>query len=534
MKKYLRTAASALLATALLAACASPGGGTTTATPSPPPPGGTTNQATTDPTPPPDGGFDPASFPPAPADYTINILTVSHTGDIIPGNHPAILQLQEHTGYNINLEFVLNANYEEMMNTRFAAGNLPGIVVITGNTLPIVTAAQSGAFWDITDKFPLYSNLAGANPAIMNNISIDGRNFGIYRQRIVGRGGMVYRSDWLEYLGLEEPQTIDDLYNVLQAFTTQNPQPNGGTTFGMNWSVFMGPFHNLAVMHGAPNRWEVVNGEFIPWFEHEGFYEAMQFSRRLFESNVINQDFAALPTGEWALPFGTGRAGWHIDVADEANRSANRLRDNGFMSQEEVDAGDKVWVMGPVANRHGERRAMATPGHAGYVAISTTGARTLQDLHYHLDFLNMLNDPIGQNIVSWGAEDINWEMRGDNVFVFPAGDIADGWHVIEGLNQFMMRQNYVTPVARNPRQDRQEAVFLENLAIAIHDPTLPFRSETWTARSASLNEIIDDAVSNYIMGNIDRAGFDSEVSRWYNEGGSAAIAEFNAAWAAVQ
>ena len=468
-------------------------------------------------------------------DYTITVLTVSHSGELISTDHPAIQQLEEITGYNIELEMILNANFAEQMNLRLTARDLPGIVVITGNTLPIVQAAQGGAFWDLTDHIPQWENLADVNPNVMNNVSIGGRHFGIYRQRPVGRPGMVYRSDWLEHLGLDVPETLEDLFNALEAFTVADDLPNSGAnTYGMAWTGgHMGPFHDLAVMHGAPNRWEVVGGAFVPWFEHEGFIEALEFSRELFVLGAINPDFAALPTGDWALEFGAGRTGWHMDVSDEARRSANRLRDNEFMTQEELDEGALVWVMGTVANRHGDRRIRAHAGHAGYVAISTIGAPTEESLNHHLNFLNLLNSPQAQNILSWGAEGYNWENVGGRVRQFTADEIQTGMEVVEGLNQFMMRQNHIMPLyGVNSREDRISEVQLTNIPLAVHDPTLSLMSDTWVAQSASLNQIIDDAIINFVMGNIDMAGFETEVARWYAEGGQDAIDEFGAAYAA--
>ena len=43
-----------------------------------------------------------------------------------------------------------------------------------------------------------------------------------------------------------------------------------------------------------------------------------------------------------------------------------------------------------------------------------------------------------------------------------------------------------------------------------------------------LQEIINDATYNYILGGIDEAGFDTEVEKWKNQGGSNIIEEFNA------
>ena len=468
-------------------------------------------------------------------DYVIKILTVSHTGELIAADHPAIKQLEELTGYSIELEFILNANYEEQMNTRLASGDLPGIVVITGNSAPIVRAAQSGAFWDLTDYFAEYEHLAAANPDILRNVSIGGRNFGMYRERPIGRPGITYRSDWLTDLGLGVPSNLNEMFDALVAMTTGNPQPNGGDTFGMAWTGgHMGPFHDIVVMHGAPNRWSVDNGTFVPWFEHPGFEAALEYSKRLYDAGAINADFAALPTSDWASFIGAGLAGWHMDVSDQARRTANNLRDNGFMTQEQLDAGDMVWVIGTVANHDGQRHVRAQPGNAGYVAISTVGAKTETDLRHHLNFLNAINSPEGQTIVSHGAEGYNWEKVGDRIRLFSPDEIAAENSVVEGLNQFMMRNNQVPALyGVNSREDEISKVQRENVAIVVNDPSLPLATiaPTWVSSAGALNRLIDDAVINFVIGNIDMAGFRAEVAKWYVEGGQTAIEELSAAYA---
>jgi len=471
-----------------------------------------------------------------PADYEIKVLTVSQDGQIIAADHPAIRALEQLTGYKIKLEYILNANYNESMNTRLASRNLPGLVSITGNTMPVVQAAQWGAFWDITDIYDLYPNLARADKGVMSNISIEGRNYGIYRQRDWPRSGMIYREDWLQRLGLQPPKTLDDLYNVLRAFTYNDPDGNGRQdTFGMAWTGgHMGPFFMLAVAHGAPNRWGVRSGQLTPWFEYDEFYQAMVYSKRLYDEGLINRDFAATSTGDWALFFGRGQAGFHMDVADEANRSAGRLRDNGLMTQAEHDAGAKVGVMGLLANSRGQTFVYpANDGHQGYVAISTVGAKTLADLHYHLDFMDKLNTAQGITIMNWGAEGVNFTRNTDGtITTILAAQITGGRDVLQGLNQFRMLSDIGAIQRPNAYQTKHLAVFAEIQPHAVINPVTPIAllSPTWTLRSSTLDTIITDAVINFIIGNIDRAGFDREKARWYNEGGRDAITELQTAY----
>ena len=65
------------------------------------------------------------------------------------------------------------------------------------------------------------------------------------------------RKDWLDKLGLEQPKTIDDFYNVLKAFKEQDPDGNGANdTYGMIVTDYLdGPLNNIAIWMGAPNQY---------------------------------------------------------------------------------------------------------------------------------------------------------------------------------------------------------------------------------------------------------------------------------------
>ena len=78
-----------------------------------------------------------------------------------------------------------------------------------------------------------------------------------------------------------------------------------------------------------------------------------------------------------------------------------------------------------------------------------------------------------------------------------------------------------------PRQKVEELI-LENDKHLIHDPTITLDSDTYVRDGARLQEIINDATYNYMLGEIDMAGFDAEVEKWKSQGGSKIIEEFNA------
>ncbi len=540
MKKHLSTVLALMMLVSLLSACA--GGTTPTSAPTS---AGTATQAPATQAPATQAPATQApAEPPVPEEYTINILTISHDGNIIAADHPAVLQMEEHTGYDINLEYVLNADYENQMSARLLSRDLPGLVALTGLSGTTIQAIRGGAFWDITDEYAKYPYLAMANESVLRNSSVDGRIYGIYRSRTYGRAGISYRTDWAENVGLGpnyEPKTLDDLYEMLRLFTYEDPDQNGqDDTIGVAWTGgHLGPFYLIANHFGTPNRWAIDNGKFTPWFAYDQFFEALEYCKRMYDDGLMNKDFAATSTSDWtqAYPY-VGKSGVHIDLADEANRFATNLRTNGFITQEQVDDGSVVWVVGALENAKGEKFSLPTAGYAGIVSISTSGAPAESDRDHYLRFMDMTNDEVGTNLVNLGAEGVNYNLNDDGtITAIPSTDIPNGWNNTAGWNQFMMNVGVPALTAKlNPRQQRQAEIYLENTEIAVDDPSLPYQvlSETWTTQSSILNTIITDAIINYMMGSIDRAGLDAEIQRWYNEGGTQVMNEFQALYDAEQ
>ena len=456
----------------------------------------------------------------------ISILAITFTGTPIADNEPAVLALEELTGYDIKLEFLLNSAYEDQLNTRMAAGNLPALVAITGKTASVISYCRAGAFWDITDEYKKYPNLAKANEIVMNNISIDGRIYGIYRARPLGRNGISYRRDWLQNVGLEEPKTMDDLYNVLKAFTYNDPDKNGqNDTYGMTWCKYFGPLDQIAVAFGAPNRWDVAaDGSFIPYFDTEEYMESMRYMRKLYEEGLINKDYAALETSDWTRDFQNSKSGVHIDVSDQAWRFQKAFIEQMGMPD------DIVWVMTMPEGPKG-RRILPTSGHAGFVAISKNGAPKEEDMRDALNFLDICNTKEGQNILNYGVEGVHYDLN-------EKGEVKRrvfGQDPMEGFNQFMTNvvDGLLLMESMQPVQKRREEILLENIPYCIANPAEPLTSDTYAEKGAQLDQMITDARNQFIAGQLDEAGFKAVVADWYAQGGKQICEEYAAAYKAA-
>ncbi|MET1167589.1 extracellular solute-binding protein, partial [Bacillus velezensis] len=128
----------------------------------------------------------------------ITIMLPNFEAENPPENSPVIQKLEELTKVDVNLQWVPSSSYEDKFNITLASGKLPQIMVVLGKSPSFINAARTGAFWELGPYLKDYPILSQLNEIITNNASIDGKTYGIYRARALGRNGVTIRKDWLE------------------------------------------------------------------------------------------------------------------------------------------------------------------------------------------------------------------------------------------------------------------------------------------------------------------------------------------------
>src|SRR5690606_16251476 len=206
------------------------------------------------------------------------------------------------------------------------------------------------------------------------------------------RHSVIIRQDWLDNLGLELPETTDDLYEIARAFTEDDPDGNGqDDTYGMiniDWGPTIGngsPYDAIEVWHGAGNLWRDEGGELVPAFTTEEWLQALQYERDLVENGYVNPDYATLEGENWNTPFLNGEGGIIIDVQSRAAELVSL-----FKQQNPDDFEQYVGLAGQLEGPNGTY-AMPTPGYSGFLAIPRAGVQTEEQLDQVLTVLNELN-----------------------------------------------------------------------------------------------------------------------------------------------
>jgi len=466
--------------------------------------------------------------------------------EIAPENDSIVQQtIEELTGFEMDITWIPNSAYGDRLSLVLAGDDVPEVLIVPGvpnNDSVIVGGVAHGAFWNLDPFIDQFPYLANMNAGVRMNASFNGATYGIYRARDLIRASINIRRDWLDELGMDLPRTLEEFTDMCFAFRDQIagdtycltiPQWNGKNNHG--------PLDIIAVMFGAPNRTAIVNGQVVFDFMTPEYIEALEWVRMLLEEGLINSDFVTMPTDEWNNDFMNDRAGAIMDMQSRGMSLSNLMRDRNGAEE----GSDWVAMTGNFSTHNGDF-ILPTTGFNGGIMIPTASVTTEERLLEVLTFLNYLNSEQIHIILNLGVEDVHWFWNEQGVFerIVDEDEATERQNVatIASFAQIGMGVGgFTLPASFN--EETGTRLELERVAIrdgqryqdiAVFNPTQPFISETATLRGAILDDIMLDARIQFIAGQIDRAGFESEVQRWLDSGGQTVIEELTELYLSVQ
>lgn len=158
-------------------------------------------------------------------------------------------------------------DYTEKMGLAVSSGDIPDLIDAKLDFSLIKQLAEVGAIADITDLIDDYASpyfkdsLVKAGENVLYPVTFEGRIMGLPQIQGSENSSKCFtwiRRDWLENLNLDEPENMDDLIEVIKAFTDDDPDQNGeddtvGLTFTSDVVNSTIPFMNG--YHAYPEIW---------------------------------------------------------------------------------------------------------------------------------------------------------------------------------------------------------------------------------------------------------------------------------------
>ncbi len=154
-------------------------------------------------------------------------------------DHWLMKRVEEQSNVHIDWQLIPEASWAEGRNLALASGDLTDIIIGGGFTKSeqLLYGEQQGLFVDLKpylgEEYTLYlSHLFGQRPDMLDYITTpSGKVFGLFSNACnyhVSMGHKMWvNTGWLQTLGLEKPETIDEFTEMLRAFKTGDPNGNG-------------------------------------------------------------------------------------------------------------------------------------------------------------------------------------------------------------------------------------------------------------------------------------------------------------------
>ncbi|WP_166245054.1 extracellular solute-binding protein [Paenibacillus turpanensis] len=446
-----------------------------------------------------------------------------HVQEILPAVHitlplmqpkpptPELLQaLEQATGTRVHLEWVPSNLYREHIVSLLETNKFKEVTYIPrSDFLYVKNLIQSGQFWEIGPFLKSYPNLSKLNTNLLQESSYQAKIYGLPIEQPPAPHGIMIRKDWLDNLQLEVPSTLDELYTVLRAFTYDDPDGDGEhNTTGLadRSDLTYGAFKTLSSYFGAPNRWAVENGRFIPEFETKPYWDAMDYMRRLYAEGLVNNDLAVASEQVQRYMMIEGRAGVYIgSLAD-----APSLHQEMQRLQPKAELALLNRIFGP-----GGYQTWADASYSGFFIFSKKELPAVEDLQRALSFWDRSLENETSRLLHYGLEDTSLEN-------LPSGNPA-----ASPLRSLALRR-YSDPDSWKEQQPimlKALQMAEDNKNLLVKDPAASLSSPTFDMKGEELQEIIINATYHYILGKLDRKRFLQEIEAWKSKGGAIIISE---------
>ncbi len=247
----------------------------------------------------------------------ISIMSDFYSPEPPRDDDPIRKEIERITNTKLNITWVSPNNYADKTNVTLVSGDMPDLLLIRDMfSSQVRKMADQGAFWDLTPYIKDYPNLSALPEDSWKNTELSGKNYGIpFYRPLYGTEGMpIVRKDWLDKLGLQQPKSLDDIYNIMKAFTEKDPDGNGQPdTIGMTAAVNQNNMGSLSwveyVLNGNYGQWKAQDGKLIDTTFEPGTREALVWLAKVYEEGLLAPDFPTLKTSQVREAITTGKAG---------------------------------------------------------------------------------------------------------------------------------------------------------------------------------------------------------------------------------
>ena len=454
--------------------------------------------------------------------------------------------IKEWANVDLDIDQPLYADYDQKLQLRISAADLPDIVhcIGTSYTTTAPQAARDGAFVDLTDYYANsrnVKNVISAEQMEWVKESTTGKNFFIpMRYEGLPQGEwLIARWDLVEkYNNGAWPKTTPEWIALFEkikqempdAMVLSNRLQKAGYALSYGGRVIY-KLYGLSGPSGGGFVWDYDNQKIEHEFVTPEYKAATKVMKDLYEKGVLDKEFAT--TEKW---FDNKKT---KNIVAEAN-AGNQVALTKTVYADYPEGNSQVWKMAdpltefPAEVRYPEvaygTKTNGLSGHAMYISSACKNPDRA------FDVLEVMASEEFRDLCAWGTEGFSYTMEGDEKVPIAEVTKLDPTDpgVFRWQRQFLTiwgfpsSRPYDEAVAKladeeftNSQIESTKAVndIVDALSISPTSLTGYVPSENVTRKSTESKAEMSTITCNYIMGKMSDADFDKAIADWQAEYG---------------
>lgn len=460
----------------------------------------------------------------------IEISMMVRRGKGWPDDHPTLAFLEDKFNIDLNIEYVRGGSaYHEKLNVLAASNSLPDIYWIFVQEYN--KWRDKGVFLDLAPYVGDYPNLKAAfSEESWTVLNPEGKIFGIPTGSKLNKplGTMIIRKDWLDTLGLEVPETLDELLEVSKAFAADDPDGNGSNdTMGFSAAATNGqiPFMNNGGFFmggfGLHNDWGLVDGKIEGWVQQtDKIKEVAGWLNEAYVTGALDQEFAVNKPSDVKKKFLSGKTGMVINNMFNMDRFEKDIK--------EITPDAELMAISYPEGPHG----FGGPKGPNIQKVVMNAEMDENKRKRILTMLDWWMTEEGQFPMEHGIEGVHYTKEGDSYKPLPAyakqkpGLLTSALMQAEDFDLFFKvwdDEQYIQKMNELIDINTQPKYAWDNAALGLH-------SETLEAEGANLGSKFLQAFVKVVVGDEPASTLDAASEEWFNNGGEQIVEELTKAY----
>ena len=378
---------------------------------------------------------------------------------------------------------------------------------------------------DLTDALSVFAPdiLANISAESWEVVTVDGRIYGIPERASSDNieNPIILNYDLMLQLGLDEPETLDEFTEVLEAMTEYLGKP--ALTFDMNTPLV----YAISAAFGIYSYWQEYDGEVLFYMNAPRYKEYVEYMNDLYSRGLIDQEVSTNEAANCNTRFVNGfkansegaKAGAYATSLWSVPAIVTALESNGIIDATQANGELDQYLYYVRALKENKGDAEKVYRSSGYTYITAIPYYMAENAGYALDWMNSkikdteTEDNFRQMVI--GEEGTHWtqDTKGNYLPLLPAfAEKDDASYYMTGSNENKYTQYWLARVRKQAElyrawstlMDKADSVGVYNIV----DFTPPI--EDYNKNRASVELYAQDCFYQMLKGGT--AEFDSLVN----------------------